>query len=54
MSFSVTAPIIWRLVGGFGGDISAVIAPAYIAEIAPADKHGRLETHQRLAKGWKI
>ena len=49
LSFSFGALVIWRLVGGFGVGISAVIAPAYIAEIAPADKRGRLGTLQQLA-----
>lgn len=51
LSFDVYSLIIWRLVGGFGVGISAVIAPAYIAEIAPADKLGRLGTLQQLAIG---
>lgn len=51
LSFDVYSLIIWRLVGGFGVGISAVIAPAYIAEIAPADKRGRLGTLQQLAIG---
>ena len=49
LSFSFGALVIWRLVGGFGVGISAVIAPAYIAEIAPANKRGRLGTLQQLA-----
>ncbi|WP_311377029.1 sugar porter family MFS transporter [Actinobaculum massiliense] len=49
LSFSAEALIFWRLVGGFGVGASAVIAPAYIAEIVPADKRGRLGTLQQLA-----
>lgn len=54
LSFSTTALVLWRLVGGFGVGISAVIAPAYIAEIAPADKRGRLGTLQQLAIAFGI
>lgn len=32
----------WRLVGGVAVGMASVIAPAYIAEIAPAEPHGRL------------
>ncbi|MCF2705790.1 sugar porter family MFS transporter [Arcanobacterium haemolyticum] len=49
LSFDVWSLIGWRLVGGLGVGIAAVIAPAYIAEIAPADKRGRLGTLQQLA-----
>ncbi|MCI7551480.1 MAG: sugar porter family MFS transporter [Arcanobacterium sp.] len=54
LSFSFMALAVWRLVGGFGVGISAVIAPAYIAEIAPADKRGRLGTLQQLAIAFGI
>ncbi|MCD4549587.1 sugar porter family MFS transporter [Schaalia sp. lx-260] len=49
LSFDVWQLIGWRLLGGLGVGIAAVIAPAYIAEIAPADKRGRLGTLQQLA-----
>ncbi len=39
----------WRLVGGFAIGAASVIAPAYIAEIAPADIRGRLGSLQQLA-----
>ncbi|MEW6872061.1 sugar porter family MFS transporter [Trueperella pyogenes] len=54
LSFSFEALTWWRLVGGLGVGISAVIAPAYIAEIAPADKRGRLGTLQQLAIAFGI
>ncbi len=38
-----------RLVGGLGVGIASVIAPAYIAEIAPARLRGRLGSLQQLA-----
>ncbi|WP_178704918.1 sugar porter family MFS transporter [uncultured Actinomyces sp.] len=54
LSFSLTALVLWRLLGGFGVGISAVIGPAYIAEVAPADKRGRLGTLQQLAIAFGI
>src|SRR3569623_1253338 len=41
--------ILWRVVGGVGVGVAAVIAPAYIAEIAPAHVRGRLGSLQQLA-----
>lgn len=41
--------IIFRIVGGLGVGIASVIAPAYIAEIAPASLRGRLGSLQQLA-----
>ncbi|MGS0687911.1 sugar porter family MFS transporter [Nakamurella sp. GG22] len=48
------APSLWvlvlfRIVGGLGVGIASVIAPAYIAEIAPAKLRGRLGSLQQLA-----
>ncbi len=40
---------IWRVVGGLGVGAASVIAPAYIAEIAPAKIRGRLGSLQQLA-----
>jgi SP family sugar:H+ symporter-like MFS transporter len=34
--------IAWRLLGGFAVGMASVIAPMYIAEVAPADVRGRL------------
>jgi SP family sugar:H+ symporter-like MFS transporter len=39
----------WRVLGGIGVGIASVIAPAYIAEIAPAELRGRLGSLQQLA-----
>ncbi len=47
--FSVWDLILWRVVGGVGIGIASVIAPAYIAEIAPAAVRGRLGSLQQLA-----
>ena len=41
--------VVWRFIGGLGVGIVAVIAPAYIAEVAPAHLRGRLGSLQQLA-----
>ncbi len=41
--------IVFRVVGGLGVGVASVIAPAYIAEIAPARIRGRLASLQQLA-----
>lgn len=41
--------ILWRFVGGLGVGMASVIAPAYIAEVAPAAARGRLGSMQQLA-----
>ena len=41
--------VFWRFVGGAGVGVASVIAPAYIAEIAPAHVRGRLGSMQQLA-----
>lgn len=41
--------ILWRVVGGLGVGAASVIAPAYIAEVAPASIRGRLGSLQQLA-----
>jgi sugar porter (SP) family MFS transporter len=40
---------IWRFLGGVGVGSASVVAPAYIAEIAPAHLRGRLGSLQQLA-----
>jgi sugar porter (SP) family MFS transporter len=40
---------VWRLLGGVAIGLASVIAPAYIAEIAPAHLRGRLGSLQQLA-----
>jgi SP family sugar:H+ symporter-like MFS transporter len=40
---------IFRLIGGFGVGAASVVAPAYIAEVSPAEIRGRLTTIQQLA-----
>lgn len=41
--------IIFRIIGGIGMGVASVIAPAYIAEIAPAEIRGRLGSLQQFA-----
>lgn len=41
--------IFYRLIGGLGIGAASVLAPAYIAEVAPAALRGRLATLQQLA-----
>ena len=48
-AFSLWELTLWRVVGGLGVGTASVIAPAYIAEIAPADLRGRLGSLQQLA-----
>jgi SP family sugar:H+ symporter-like MFS transporter len=40
---------VFRLIGGFGVGAASVVAPAYIAEVSPAEIRGRLTTMQQLA-----
>ncbi|EMR00551.1 sugar porter family MFS transporter [Paeniglutamicibacter gangotriensis] len=49
LAFGVWDLILWRFIGGIGVGFASVIAPAYIAEIAPAKQRGRLGTLQQLA-----
>ncbi|CAM3940920.1 sugar porter family MFS transporter [Corallococcus sp. ZKHCc1 1396] len=49
LAFSLWDLSIWRLVGGLGVGAASVVAPAYIAEIAPAHLRGRLASLQQLA-----
>ncbi len=49
LAFSVWSLIGWRFVGGLGVGMASVIAPAYIAEVAPAHIRGRLGSLQQLA-----
>ena len=41
--------VVFRVIGGLGVGAASVIAPAYIAEIAPAHIRGRLGSLQQLA-----
>src|SRR4051794_41432193 len=46
---SLALLIVFRVVGGLGVGMASVVAPAYIAEIAPARVRGRLGSVQQLA-----
>ncbi|WP_010149461.1 sugar porter family MFS transporter [Serinicoccus profundi] len=48
-AFGPVDMIFWRVVGGIGVGAASVIAPAYIAEIAPASIRGRLGSLQQMA-----
>jgi SP family sugar:H+ symporter-like MFS transporter len=49
LAFAAWDLVLWRFVGGVGVGVASVIAPAYIAEIAPARLRGRLGSLQQLA-----
>ncbi|WP_419819438.1 sugar porter family MFS transporter [Glaciibacter flavus] len=49
LAFSVWDLGFWRVIGGIGIGIASVVAPAYIAEIAPKQSRGSLASLQQLA-----
>ncbi|MFA1550511.1 sugar porter family MFS transporter [Actinomadura chokoriensis] len=49
LAFNAIDLTAWRLVGGLAIGAASVIAPAYIAEIAPAGLRGRLGSLQQMA-----
>jgi MFS transporter, SP family, sugar:H+ symporter len=49
LPFSIWDLAAWRVVGGLGIGIASVIAPAYIAEVAPPAHRGRLGSLQQMA-----
>ncbi|MFA1544098.1 sugar porter family MFS transporter [Actinomadura monticuli] len=49
LAFNAVDLTAWRLVGGLAIGAASVIAPAYIAEIAPAALRGRLGSLQQMA-----
>ncbi|MDL9980671.1 sugar porter family MFS transporter [Microbacterium sp. ASV49] len=49
LAFAVWDLALWRVIGGLGIGIASVIAPAYIAEIAPKQIRGGLASLQQLA-----
>ncbi|MEE6280361.1 sugar porter family MFS transporter [Georgenia sunbinii] len=49
LAFGTWDLIAWRALGGLGVGAASVIAPAYIAEVSPADVRGRLGSLQQLA-----
>ncbi|MEA5571958.1 sugar porter family MFS transporter [Calothrix sp. UHCC 0171] len=49
MPFGIWDFMFWRSLGGVAVGMASVIAPAYIAEVAPAHLRGRLGSLQQLA-----
>ncbi|WP_370894170.1 sugar porter family MFS transporter [Janibacter sp. GXQ6167] len=49
LAFGPADMIFWRILGGIGVGAASVIAPAYIAEISPAQIRGRMGSLQQLA-----
>ncbi|GAA2633024.1 sugar porter family MFS transporter [Actinomadura fulvescens] len=49
LAFNAWDLTFWRVVGGLAIGAASVIAPAYIAEISPADIRGRLGSLQQMA-----
>ncbi len=49
LSWGPLSLMAWRIIGGIAIGAASVIAPAYIAEIAPAHIRGRLGSMQQLA-----
>jgi SP family sugar:H+ symporter-like MFS transporter len=49
VAFGLWDFIFWRALGGVAIGIASVIAPAYIAEVAPAHLRGRLGSLQQMA-----
>lgn len=49
LSFALWDLIMWRVLGGLAIGAASVIAPAYIAEVAPAKYRGRLGSLQQMA-----
>lgn len=49
LAFGAVDLIVWRVTGGLAIGAASVIAPAYIAEIAPARLRGRLGSLQQMA-----
>ncbi|MFI0412056.1 sugar porter family MFS transporter [Actinomadura sp. 3N508] len=49
LAFNPVDLTFWRVIGGLAVGAASVIAPAYIAEIAPAELRGRLGSLQQMA-----
>lgn len=49
LPFGIWDFMFWRALGGIAVGMASVIAPAYIAEVAPAHLRGRLGSLQQLA-----
>ncbi|GAA3061213.1 MULTISPECIES: sugar porter family MFS transporter [Actinomycetes] len=49
LAFDTVDLIVWRVLGGVGVGMASVIAPAYIAEVAPTNLRGRLGSLWQMA-----
>ncbi|MGQ7786716.1 sugar porter family MFS transporter [Nesterenkonia sp. K-15-9-6] len=49
LAFDTVDLIVWRVLGGVGVGMASVIAPAYIAEVAPTSLRGRLGSLWQMA-----
>jgi SP family sugar:H+ symporter-like MFS transporter len=49
LAFSIVDLSVWRIIGGIAIGTASVIAPAYIAEVAPPQYRGRLGSLQQMA-----
>ncbi|MGJ9406218.1 sugar porter family MFS transporter [Nesterenkonia aurantiaca] len=49
LAFGSVDLVLWRVLGGIGVGMASVIAPAYIAEVAPTHLRGRLGSTWQLA-----
>ncbi len=49
LTVAVWQLVLWRVIGGIGVGVASVVAPTYIAEVAPARIRGRLGSMQQLA-----
>ena len=49
LAFGISDFIFWRMIGGLAVGAASVIAPAYIAEVSPAQMRGRFGSLQQLA-----
>ncbi|GAA1167530.1 sugar porter family MFS transporter [Nesterenkonia sandarakina] len=49
LAFGAADLVLWRVLGGIGVGMASVIAPSYIAEVAPTHLRGRLGSTWQLA-----
>lgn len=49
LAFGAVDLVLWRVLGGIGVGMASVIAPSYIAEVAPTHLRGRLGSTWQLA-----
>lgn len=49
LAFTAVDFVLWRILGGIGVGMASVLAPAYIAEVAPTRMRGRLGSMWQMA-----